>query len=70
MEKKELADEIAFFDEHRNEFAGEYAGRYLLIHGEDLCGHFDTLDAAINEKWRKEGPLCRRRGNILSPAGC
>ena len=68
---RELADELAFFNEHLEEYQRDYAGRHLLIHGKELCGHFDTLDAAIVEGVRLFGAgpfLARRAGETTMEA--
>ena len=60
-----LAAEIEFYDEHRDQFASDYPGRFLLIHGRKLHGSFDSLDAAIAEGCRQFGSnpfLARRAG--------
>ena len=33
MTEKALAEEIAFYEEHFEEYRRKYAGRYVLIHG-------------------------------------
>ena len=65
MDTNILASEIEFYDEHRDQFASDYPGRFLLIHGCKLHGSFDTLDAAIAEGFRQFGSnpfLARRAG--------
>lgn len=67
-----LATERAFFEEHREEFVQRYAGRYLLIHGDALVGHFDTLEAAIDDGVRRfgAGPFLARGAGQDAPALC
>lgn len=64
-----LATELAFFEETREEFALRYAGRYLLVHGDSLVGHFDTLEAAIDEGVRRfgAGPFLARGAGQDAP---
>ena len=63
MTTRGLDVEIAFFDQHREEFVRKYPARYLLIKGNKLHGDFDTLDAAIIEGVRRfgAGPFLARR---------
>lgn len=62
-EARMLATETAFFDRNRESFAERYPGRYLLIRGESLVGHFDTFEAAVDEGARRfgRGPFLARR---------
>lgn len=64
-----LATELAFFEKHREEFALKYAGRYLLVYGDALVGHFDTLEAAIDEGVRRfgAGPFLARGAGQDAP---
>lgn len=64
-----LATEIAFFEKNREEFVERYPGRYLLIRGDALVGHFDTFEAAVNEGARRfgAGPFLARRAGEDAP---
>ena len=70
MTEKALAAEIAFYEEHFEEYHRKYAGRYLLIHGAELIGVYeDELEAhcdGYRQVWRTgtEG-----RGYLLLKAG-
>lgn len=65
-----LAEEIAFYEEHFEEYRRKYAGRYLLIHGAELIGVYDDeLEAdydGYRQVWRTgtEG-----RGYLVKKAG-
>lgn len=50
-----LATETAYFDEHDREFRRNYGGQYLLIHGDNLVGHYDDEAAAVAEGIRRFG---------------
>lgn len=65
-----LATELAFFEKNREKFAQQYAGRFLLVHGDSLVGHFDTLEAAIDEGVRRfgAGPFLARGAGEDPPA--
>ena len=70
MTEKALAQEIAFYEEHLEEYRRKYAGRYLLIHGAELIGVYeDELEAnydGYRQVWRTgtegHGYLVRRAG--------
>ena len=70
LTQKPLAAEIAFYEEHFDEYRRKYAGRYLLIHGAELIGVYeDELEAhydGYRQVWRTgtEG-----RGYLLLKAG-
>lgn len=68
-EARLLATEIAFFDRNRERFAERYPGRYLLVRGDALVGHFDTYEAAVDEGARKfgTGPFLARRAGEDAP---
>ena len=53
MTRKALAEEIAFYEEHFEEYRRKYAGRYLLIHGAELIGVYDDELAADYEGYRQ-----------------
>ena len=66
---KVLNEEIQAFEERLEEFEQYYKGKYVVIHGQDLVGAFDTLDAAAEEAVRLfgKGPyLIRRVGGPLA----
>jgi hypothetical protein len=70
MTEKALAEEIAFYEEHFEEYRRKHAGRYLLIHGAELIGVYDDeLEAdydGYRQVWRTgtEG-----RGYLVKKAG-
>ena len=70
LTQKPLAAEIAFYEEHFEEYRRKYAGRYLLIHGAELIGVYeDELEAdydGYRQVWRTgtEG-----RGYLVKKAG-
>jgi len=41
-----LAQELKFFEEHRNELLARNLGQFALIRGEELIGAFSTLQEA------------------------
>ena len=60
-----LRVESAFYEQNREELLMKYPNRVLLIHGENVEGNFETMDAAITEGVRKFGSepfLVRRSG--------
>ena len=67
---KALAEEIAFYEEHFEEYRRRYAGRYLLIHGAELIGVYqDELEAncdGYRQVWRTR---TEGRGYLVLKAG-
>lgn len=52
-----LEEELAFYDENKEEFLHKHANRHLLIEGQTPTGHFSTMDQAVGEgvrQFRKE----------------
>lgn len=50
-----LAQEQATYQAHRADLIGRAAGKYVLIHGNEVVAEFDTQADAINEGYRKFG---------------
>jgi hypothetical protein len=50
-----LATELRTFDEHRDELMGRAAGKYALVHGNEIVGLYDTEHDAIVEGYRRLG---------------
>ncbi len=67
---EELATELAYYEEHREEFLQHHPGRYLLIRGASLIGGFDTWEGAIEEGVRRfcAGPFLVRCAGEDAPA--
>lgn len=42
-----METEIAYLNAHRDELLRQYGPKYLVIHGEEVGGAFDTLQAAL-----------------------
>ena len=53
MTEKALAEEIAFYEEHFEEYRRKYAGRYVLIHGPKLIGVYEEELAADYDGYRQ-----------------
>ncbi|HVA64892.1 MAG TPA: hypothetical protein VNF74_14295 [Terriglobales bacterium] len=43
----ELDREIRYLNAHREELAQRYGGRYLVIHGEEVSGAYETIQQAL-----------------------
>ena len=75
LTEKPLAAEIAFYEEHFEEYRRKYAGRYLLIHGSELIGVYeDELEAdydGYRQVWRTGteggGYLVKKAGEPAVP---
>ena len=60
-----LEVESAFYESNRDDLLMKFPNRFLLIHGENLEGHFETMDDAITEgvlRFGSEPFLIRRAG--------
>ena len=53
MTEKALAEEVAFYEEHFEEYRRKYAGRYVLIHGPRLIGVYEDELAANYDGYRQ-----------------
>ena len=61
-----LKAEIAYYDEHLEELLLTYPNRFVLIHGDELIGTFESHAEAVGEGVRRygRGPfLVRRTGD-------
>ncbi len=75
MTERILAEEIAFYEKHFEEFRRKYAGQYLLIHGAQLIGAYDDeLEAnydGYRQVWRTrtegQGYLVLKAGDPAMP---
>ena len=50
-----LEQERAFYERNLPQWLERYAGRFVLIKGEELIGTFDTVDDALAEGARRFG---------------
>jgi hypothetical protein len=59
----ELQDEIRTFEANRERLLGEALGKYVLIHGDQILGIYDTEGDAIKEGYKEVGnvPFLVRR---------
>ena len=61
-----LVTEQAFYDRSASRLLAEYPNRYLLIHGENLLGAFESQDEAVRhgvQQFGREPFLVRRSGD-------
>lgn len=58
-----LKAEIAYYDEHAKELLLTYPNRFVLIHGDELIGTFESHAEAVGEGVRRygRGPFLVRR---------
>ena len=47
-----LADELAFYEDHFDEYATRFPDQYVLICGQELIGVFPTRREAIDQGYR------------------
>lgn len=52
---KTLEREIAAFEKHRLELEATHSGKFVLIHGDEVAGVFDTFENAAGEGLRRYG---------------
>ena len=50
-----LEKEVAFFQQHQGEWAARFAGKFVLVRGEELVGAYDTVETALAEGARRFG---------------
>lgn len=50
-----LTAELEYYEKHREVLARDHPGRFLVIHGSELHGSFDTLDAALAAGFKEFG---------------
>ncbi len=67
-----LAQEIATYDREHERLEQEHAGKFVLIHGEEVISTYDTFEAAADEGLERFGddPFLIRRvggGKITLP---
>ena len=61
-----LKAEIAYYDKHARELLLEFPNRFVLIHGDELIGTFESRSEAVGEGVSRygRGPfLVRRTGD-------
>lgn len=64
-----LEVESRFYEDHRAEFVEKYPDEFLLIHGQCLIDHFETMDEALDEGVRLfgAGPFMVRKSGEDEP---
>jgi hypothetical protein len=55
MSSERLACELATYERHKEELVGAHEGRFVLIHGDDLSGIWDTYQDALKAGYDKFG---------------
>jgi hypothetical protein len=63
MSGSALATEMAYFKQHLDELLAHHSGKFVLIHGTELAGVFDTMAAAYEvgvQKWGNVPMLIRQ----------
>lgn len=70
-----LEQERAYFDNHLEEWLGQYHGKTVLVKGEELIGVFDSNTEALSEGARRYGldsflvrPVQQSPGAVVIPA--
>ena len=47
MSTKRLARELATYERHKDDLLSAHAGKFVLIHGDDVAGTWDTYKDAL-----------------------
>jgi len=58
-----LSKELATYEKRKSEFLAEHEGKYVVIHGEEIAGFWDTWGDALKvgyEKFSLDNFLVRR----------
>lgn len=50
-----LEEELAYYNQHREDLLSKYEGKFLLIKGSELVGSFENAEAAYQEGLRRFG---------------
>jgi hypothetical protein len=64
-----LETEIRAYDAKREELERHHKGKFVIFHGADFVGAFDTFDAAAAEAIRQfgHGPYLIRQVGVTTP---
>lgn len=64
-----LETEIRAYDAKREELERHYRGKFVIFHGEEFVGAFDSFDAAAAEAIRLfgHGPYLIRQVGVTTP---
>ncbi len=65
-----LETEIAFYEQNLPEYEKYYQGKFIVVHGEDLVGAFDSFSNAAAEAIRQfgRGPYLIRQVGAPPPS--
>jgi hypothetical protein len=55
MSTERLSRELATYESHRDELAGVCAGKFVLIHGDQVAGIWDTYKDALEAGYKTFG---------------
>ncbi len=63
MDTTVLDRELATFERAKANLLATARGKYVLIHGDEVAGTFESQNDAINEGWRRFGfvPILTKR---------
>ena len=53
MASERLASELATYESHKEELVSQHEGRYVLIHGTEIAGVWDTYKDALESGYQK-----------------
>ena len=55
MAAESLANELATYERHKDELVSAHEGKFVLIHGEDIAGIWDTYQDALAAGYKQFG---------------
>lgn len=55
MDTERLARESATYERHKDELVGAHEGKYVLVHGDDIAGTWDTYKDALEAGYKQFG---------------
>lgn len=61
-----FADELATFEAKKSQLLVDHPGKFVLIHGDELAGIYDSEQNALEEGYRRFGPVALLIQQIVS----
>jgi hypothetical protein len=55
MSIERLSQELATYDRHKDELVAAHAGQFVLVHGDDIAGTWDTYKDALEAGYGQYG---------------
>jgi len=52
-----LANELATYERHKEELVGVHEGKFVLVHGDEIAGVWDTYQDALAAGYKEFGSI-------------